>query len=111
MDAKHQPQALESKSEGILTPKQNPENKKSSLYALWATAIESKPIVFNLGDGWNLDTKSNWGPVSGLCGYRLHFSTDFHSLAIIANASPPFFATPLSTNQQPITIPVRLIPP
>jgi len=31
--------------------------------------------------------------------------------AIIANASAPFFATPLSTNQQPIIIPVRPMPP
>ena len=56
-------------------------------------------------------TNSNWGPVSGLCGKRLHFSTVFHSFAITANASSPFLATSHSTSQHPITIPVLPIPP
>jgi hypothetical protein len=63
------------------------------------------------GSRSKLRTKSHCLPVSGLCGNRRYFSTDFHSSAMKLSAAAPSSTVPDSTSQQPTTTPVRPIPP
>jgi len=99
------------------------ESKTKSRWAqVYQRSRSSRPWGSNVGWGyeiadtgfgaaWKCNTKSNCGPVSGLCGNLLHFSTVFHSLAIMSRASAPSLTLLLWINQHPITIPVRPIPP
>ena len=81
------------------------------------TGNSGAPDIFHIGATnvpgrrSKLRTNSHWPPVSGLCGNRRYFSTDFHSSAMKLSAASPSSTAPDSTSQHPTTTPVRPIPP